>query len=645
MNANLTSVRRFFLVAFAILSVLSAQAVKNKDWYVSDDMQYGRDKTVAANCTNDLDAAVTGCSSGYTVWVKNGFVCEKGEHYSNYATNRLLIGSGVTVRSEAGYVDESDPKDVKGAYIHGRFAPGTAHNYGKGAIRAAELKSSTSKLIGFVIENCAGSGNNSYPGGGVRGGGIVSNCVIRNCYDGRGGGLVGVYAYRCVVTNNYAGNGSGIYGAKEVADTEIAYNTGGPACGWYDSKDSPGILRRCSIHRNSGGVYAGGTCNAISVYDCGISNNMGRGAYGFSGSTTSSRPVLFNCTIADNEVDGVSEGAGAWRCELHDCDVIGNRLLWNGRGQGGGCYDCRIFGGSVISNVLMGALDETSMGAGVYNCKVRDCVIAGNFLRSGNGGGCSSSVLTDCQICDNVITNGGFYGGGCSSCTLTNCTVSGNRLYSSVTSSSGLGGGISGGSAVDCRIVSNIGGFRGGGVNNSILKNCIVSNNVVRSTYGGAGGGGAYNCEAYNSIFADNHATNGVGGVDSYKNTENENCLVNCTIVNNPDGGFSGLKRVINCIAWGNGTKASSCTACTNSCVEKLSCSAQDGCFSTDPRLDARYAPKSAKCHNKALPFDWMTDPNDVRSKDVYGAARVQGKGCDIGAVEQPDFGLMLLLR
>lgn len=40
-----------------------------------------------------------------------------------------------------------------------------------------------------------------------------------------------------------------------------------------------------------------------------------------------------------------------------------------------------------------------------------------------------------------------------------------------------------------------------------------------------------------------------------------------------------------------------------------------------------------------------MTDPNDVRSKDVYGAARVQGKGPDIGAVEQPDFGLMMLVR
>ena len=57
------------------------------------------------------------------------------------------------------------------------------------------------------------------------------------------------------------------------------------------------------------------------------------------------------------------------------------------------------------------------------------------------------------------------------------------------------------------------------------------------------------------------------------------------------------------------------------------------------------YYPGAAKCRNSGLKFDWMEDPADPRSKDVYGNARIQGSAPDMGAAECVSLGLMLLFR
>lgn len=574
-----------------VLSVLSAQAVKNKDWYVSDDMQYGRGIVPDANCTSDLAYAVTNCTSGYTVWVDDGFVWDKGEVFSNHTTNRFRCG-GITLRSKSGYVDESDPKDIKGAIIRGELDKNSEHGYGPASVRGIETTSSDAKIIGFIFENCSAP-NTSYPGGAVRGSGMVSNCVARNCASIRGGGFSCSKVYHCVVTNNYGGHGSGVYSTADLRDSLIAYNSGSAGVGYYDGA---GIVSNCVIHSNSGGgAYAGGNSPNVNICCCIITNNSGSGVSGNSTKAGIVRINAFDCLIADNTTASQTQGGGALYAKLYRCKLVRN-----------------------ASTIAL-------------------------------GGGASSSILTDCVVENNrtISTSGGkSYGGcGCNESTLTNCIVRGNGPRGNVPSNmSGEGGGLLDCRAVNCTIDNNVAAWRGGGAHSTVLVNCIVTNNSTAGT-DNAGGGSAYNVEAYNTLFACNTAESGTGGIGSYSNEANENSLYNCTIANNTGVAFSGMKSVINCITWGNGTGNSSCTACTNSCVEKLSCSAQEGCFSTDPRLDSRYAPKSAKCHNKALPFDWMTDPNDVRSKDVYGAARVQGKGPDIGAVEQPDYGLMMLFR
>ena len=523
MSANLTSVCRISLVAFAVLSALSAQAVKNKDWYVSDDMQYGREFE-PKNCTNDLQAALTQCSLGYTVWVKDGFVCSSGKTSVGSTDFRVIFGNGVVLRSESGYVDEAKGK---GAKIIGtpHSAETPCGSDAVACIYAIPGKGSCS-IVGFILEDgCTKSWTKASQqaqqvGGGVKcsGSTVVSNCVIRNCHAGRGSAASSGKLYNCVITNNSTGAGVLLYPVYvekcHVLDNRTrGLNNIGAS---FDCIVTNSTFAGNSCSDPGAGIYQYSADHTLTLYDCIISNNTATGKYGGG--------------VAGRDSDGNA------RPKLYRCEIVNNTLnpVANGHGGGGAAY-----------------------------CKLYDCKVRGNVTTGDSGGGMARVTAYSCEISGNTSAN---VGGGALDCTLYNCLVCNN-------SSAKGAAGLSEGSAINCTITGN--------------------------------------------------------KAESGK-----------------QGGFSGLSQVVNVISYGNTPDSNSGGNCTNCCLSKLaSPTTQDGCIFVDPRLDARYAPKSAKCHNKALPFDWMTDPNDARSKDVYGAARVQGKGCDIGAVEQPDYGLMLLFR
>ena len=513
-------------IAALVLSALSAQAVKNKDWYVSDDMQYGRDKTVAANCTNDLAYAVANCSSGYTVWVDDGFVWDKAVTKKDSTNFRLAITSSILVRSESGYVDEANEK---GAKIVG--TPHSAEAFcGDDAVACVYAKASKGDgvtFFGFVLEDgCTKSWSTTVQqaqqvGGGVKcsGSTVVSNCVIRNCHAGRGSATSRGKLYNCVITNNSTGAGvlhCPVYVEKcHVLDNRTrGLNNIGAS---FDCIVTNSTFAGNSCSDPGAGIYQHSADHTLTFYDCIISNNTATGKYGGG--------------VAGRDSDGNA------RPKLYRCEIVDNTLKPVANGHGGG---------------------------GVAYCKLYDCKVRGNVTTGDSGGGMARVTAYSCEISGNTSAN---VGGGALDCTLYNCLVCNN-------SSAKGAAGLSEGSAINCTITGN--------------------------------------------------------KAESGK-----------------QGGFSGLSQVVNVISYGNTPDSNSGGNCTNCCLSKLaSPTTQDGCIFVDPRLDARYAPKSAKCHNKAYDdFDWMTDPNDVRSKDVYGAARVQGKGCDIGAVEQPDFGLMMLVR
>jgi len=197
------------LLALGLLAAASAQSVKNKDWYVSVDMQYGREYE-PKNCTDDLQYAVTNCTAGYTVWVKNGFVWDKGELYANHNTNRVIFSKAITLRSEAGRVDEAKGE---GATIRG----GTG-------IRCVEMVSNAI-LIGFILEN-GQEINVSYGGGAayLRTGTVISNCVARNCQGVRGAAFGGKGEIFDTIMTKNTGTGGVVYDPTLISGCEIRDN-------------------------------------------------------------------------------------------------------------------------------------------------------------------------------------------------------------------------------------------------------------------------------------------------------------------------------------------------------------------------------------------------------------------------------------
>ena len=587
----------------------------------------------------------------------------------------MLAKKNVTIRSASGYVDEANEKGatIRGLYHDAANGITNGENSVGGLYVYANAKADGCVLGGLIFEDCAtperiedvdskGKATYTYfPGAALCSSRAmtVTNCVFRNCRSTGDGGAIEATASgnvfrNCVITNNWAGEmesswscaGGGVHCKGSFYDSLIGWNHA-PRYGGGISGGT--IISNCVIVCNEvpvssdqsswqlgGGFYSS---SSASLMDCIVSSNAafhsGGGVY-FYGS-------LVRCVVADNRITGKGNGVGVYgdydathAANVRLCTIVGNRSTCGGS------------------------------GGGVYNAVVTDSVVSNNYIFGGSssqeglcgGGGLCACVVSNCQI---VANKAGRHGGGALSCQLVKCLVSSNSVEGGTTYS---GAGVAASGRVGlwkdhpCRVHVNI-------------ENCIISNNIataknayavgvyVDNNFRAASGSrlsgpAATNVVIVNTLIACNGCgsnTDGQTGVYvGYNEGEGVSLptLINCTITGGI-GGACAINRgkLINTIVWGNNKDdKNTIVAATNSCAAILTDAEKyPDCISTDPRLDARYAPHSRACKNKALPFDWMTDPNDVRSKDVYGAARVQGKGPDIGAVEQPDFGLMMLVR
>ena len=138
--------------------------------------------------------------------------------------------------------------------------------------------------------------------------------------------------------------------------------------------------------------------------------------------------------------------------------------------------------------------NQGSDGAGIYadnKCEITDCKIYGNVaLNRGGGAFCKSSILTYCEINNNLIDNltedqkqgGGIYG---ENATINNCLIANN----SVLTETAYGGGMYIGNStlpsqlLNCTMVNNFSYHLGGGVysvnsgSNNEFINCIMWGN------------------------------------------------------------------------------------------------------------------------------------------------------------------------
>lgn len=698
-------VRTLMSVVVAVSGCAALAAAKNL--YVSADKSYGADLVPEDQLFDDIQAAIDKAVKGDTVWVKDGFVCESGSKtHSKRGASRIYVDSkNITIRGESGdwrtgpiihgkYAETADGRGegaIRCVYAYGAMKLIGFRLIGGATTSTKDAESSYGGCAwgcsGPVFENCMisncvanmGGGTyrislkgclvvdntatgvwNSY-GGGAYGAGTATDCVIASNFSSAGGaGTYKMDLVGCTVTNNVAetGYGGGVYDGTLLTNCVVAFNRassgGGVAsstaydCNVYSNKATAtkiavgggGLYKanawKTDIWGNESTASGGGVCGACWLVDCGVSNNLSK-AYGGGGCYKVSAT---NCTLSGNVARGTYPcyGGGGFGGTYVKCRILGNSSMNGGGGLGSEKAATSL---TVDGCWIEGNFATNSYGGGGVcgssSTKVSNCTVTNN-ASSKNGGGISGAGLViDSTIVGNSAD--GTSGGGVSSCTVvSNCWIAGNSAKS--------GGGATGGSLYLCTLTNNTCTYRGCGFNDSTLYNCRIVGNKAGSGFNGGGGGCEGTC--HNCLIANNKGS----GFSCYAKVSK---LVNCTIMGNGGAGFStGLAnglRAVNVISWGNGA-ADKATLISSNCCLNSGYTVPEGSFnvfSADPRLtpdeNGNLVPKNRKCRNRGTVFDWMTDPNDVRSKDLAGKDRILGSAPDFGCFESKIYGLSVLIR
>jgi len=324
--------------------------------------------------------------------------------------------------------------------------------------------------------------------------------------------------------------------------------------------------------REGGGVYC--TSASAIVSNCVITGNaagsQGGGAY---------KGTLFNCRINYNF--SMSTGAGAYNSALYNCALIGN----SADVEGGGAIHCTLlYNCTVISNY------SGNRGGAIFRSdRIENCLIAYNSAGSEIIGDNNAHTLTNCTIIGNSTASG--YG-VVWKCTLYNCTVISNSLLSGAATRENTN--------YNCLIAYNTAtnSYGGGGCKSSFFNCTVVSNAAKR---GGGVYGGPLIC---NSVIYLNTATE--SGANWYADGVNPMNFTNSCTFPTPSGGG---------ITWPAG----------NITNNPQFVSSAGGNF----RLS-----NISPCIDSGTNFPWMTDPADIRSKDLDGRPRLRYGRVDMGCYE-----------
>ena len=640
----------------------------------------GQRRCVTANSSVSVDG----------ITLQNGAAEEGGGMYSGTAVNCTFTGN--TAKSGSGGM-------YFGTATNCTFTGNTAEEDGGGMCYGTAINctftGNTAKEDGGGIycgtaTNCLFTGNKARRGGGMDDG-TATNCTFTQntavgdvLHGGVGGGMDCGTAVNCTFTQNTAdyggGMGGGYYGGTAVNCTftrnMAKYDGGGMIMGtatncivWGNSPSETAgtdISYSCLSVDTSGTANIAGNPGFVNPWagdfrlradspciDIGIAEGtpskdlLGRprphgagvdiGAYEYyAGDETeavNTPPVL--------RVDGRSTAANpdglTWETAFPTLQTAANRSGYGGEiWVAEGAYTAAggeavvnllpatsLFGGFLGSETIREQRDNaahpvTIDGQGARRCVTADTAssIDGFILQDGtadNGGGMLGGSAVNCTFTGNTAISGGggiYYG------TAVNCKFMENTAKGDY----GKGGGMYNGTATNCMFTGNSTGEYGGGMYSGTATNCTFTGNTAGQ------GGGTYSGTATNCTFTGNSARDGGGKASG--------TAVNCTFTANTAQSVGGMYygTATNCILWGNApgeiynTIVSYC--CLSTGVSGVSNIAGDPLFVNAAAGDFRLQPGSP-CVNTGT-------AEGAPATDIVGVPRPQGAGVDIGAYETP---------
>ena len=224
---------------------------------------------------------------GGSVWVTNGIYAAGGGITPGYTcSNRVVITNNIVLRS----VNGPEVTTIVGAEASGG-------GNGSDAVRGVYM--STGIISGFTVTNghtMVGTDGFNSSGGGINGGGVVSNCILTgNSAAWAGGGSYGGTLDNCLLTGNssirYGGGSSDGTLNNCMLTGNLANDNGG---GSFLS-----TLNNCTLTGNSSSRYGGGSASG-TLNNCIIYYNTAK----ISGDNWYNDSIAYSCATP------VPSGAG-----------------------------------------------------------------------------------------------------------------------------------------------------------------------------------------------------------------------------------------------------------------------------------------------------------------------------------------------
>ena len=294
----------------------------------------------------------------------------------------------------------------------------------------------------------------------ISSGASVSNCVFTgNKAATRGGAVAGLFNYRygTVYDSVFCGNNA------QASESMACDRT---------------TLYRCVFSNNVAESSSSGVClvTRSNIYDSDFLNN--KAPYGCvvaRGANDTWKSTVEGCSFLHNTSTSAA-GAGTRECTVSNSFFYGNVAPWHG----GAIYGGTVVGCTVISNRtanLEQSGNNIPSGGGIYAAElVEASLVASNVCYRGGG-------VSDCALVRNStnVYNKASSGGGAYQSSLEGCFVAHNVATGTAIdmNGGGAGGGLAGGSAVNCIFRDN---SCSAVYAASLVKNCEIADTSLMAT-------------------------------------------------------------------------------------------------------------------------------------------------------------------